>query len=93
MNPPDHTKFLASWVGILSVVAMGLGGLLLYKGFQGGELLIGAAISGMGGLVGIIQPRRSMQSGPGDTNVAGDATITTPAAPAQPQQQPPIKTA
>ena len=61
-NPPDHVRFIVSWVGALALCAMGVGGTLLYKGFQGGELLIGAAITAIGGLLGTIQPPRRNQT-------------------------------
>lgn len=56
---PNHTKFIVAIIGILSLVALGAGTWLIYKGYQTGELLIqtgGMGVSGLLGMLGISKP-------------------------------------
>lgn len=51
----DHTALIVKWVGFLSSLAMVLGAVLLYKGYQSGELLVtSGGVAGISGLVGFL---------------------------------------
>lgn len=57
-------------VTFLGLIFAVIGGYLLLKGFQSGELFVGGATTGLGGLLGIISsPRQQPQ--PPDVTISG----------------------
>jgi hypothetical protein len=63
MNPTSETKFIVGCITLISLVCAVIGGFLLLKGFQSGELLVGIAGSGGGGLVGMLSMQRRVNPG------------------------------
>lgn len=76
MNPPaDHTKFIAGALTIVALVSLSCATALILKGYTA-ELMVGIASSACGSLGTMLAMKRSTTgTGPGDTNVAGNATV------------------
>lgn len=75
----NNVRHTVNWIGVLAALAMVLGGTLLYKGFQSGELLIGIAGSMGGALAGMIAMRSTPPTGPGGgIQVEGTPTPSRP---------------
>lgn len=66
----------------LSVVSGLLGAVLLYKGFQGGELLVGSLGTGLGGLIGVLSSPRQQPPG---VSVVNPPTPDAPVIPPKPE--------
>ncbi len=70
-------------VALICIVCACGGIFLSFKGYTEAQMLIQVASAGVGGLLGVISLRNPAQGS--TANIAGDATITTPAPPpAQP---------
>lgn len=74
--PPDHTKFIAGCVTAIALVSLACATALIFKGYTA-ELMVGIASAAGGSLGTMLAMKRNPQTGSADTNVAGDATITT----------------
>lgn len=84
MNSAGATKFIVLCITILGLVSFVIGGLLVWKGFQGGELIAGGGSSAVTGLIGFLGGKMMTPAGTsGDpvktqvTNTATDAVPTT----------------
>jgi hypothetical protein len=62
-------------ITLLAMVCATLGAGLIYKGFQSGELLIGAAITGLGSLGSILASPRTPSKDPVDVKVTNDPLV------------------
>lgn len=56
MNPPpSNTRFIVAMITLLGLSCTILGALLLYKGFQGGEIFAVAGTGAISGLLGMLK--------------------------------------
>ncbi len=79
MTPPNNVKHVVNWIGCIALAALIGGSILLYKGFQSGELLIGIAGSMGGALGGMLAMRSTPPTGPGGgVQVEGTVLPSTP---------------
>lgn len=83
MNPASETKFIVGCIAAISLACAAIGGFLLLKGYQSGELLISVTSAGAGGLVGMLSMQRRNQ--PGDVTVTPPAVISTSPTPEPPK--------
>lgn len=70
----DHTKYIISCITFLSFVALMSGAWLVFKGFEGGAVLIGAGGNGLTGLIGYLGGR-TMSARP-TVNVEPPSNVT-----------------
>lgn len=52
-----HVRFVVGCITLISLICVLTGSLLLLAGYQSGELLVSAAGTGLGGLIGMISMR------------------------------------
>lgn len=76
-------------VTLLGLVFAGIGGFLLWKGYQSGELFVGGATTGLGGLLGIISNPRQQQQ-PDVTLTTDPPKVTLKQADSTQPPQPPV---
>lgn len=70
--PKNVVHVVVNRITFLATVCAALGAGLIFKGFQSGELLIGAAITGLGSLGSILASPRPPQKEPVDVKVTND---------------------
>lgn len=74
MNPPSCIIQLAiKCITFIAFAAILVGGFLLWKGYSGGDVLVGIAGTAVGGLVGMISMRNAPLPPPDNTT----QTVTT----------------
>lgn len=80
MNPPSCIIRLAiQCITFIATASILVGGFLLWKGYGGGDVLIGIAGTAVGGLVGMISMRQAPPPPPPDTTATQTiTTVTTP---------------
>lgn len=85
MPPKDHTVLIVVCITAIGIVSLACATILIMKGYTA-ELMVGIAAGGAGSLGTMLGQRRAQPgSGPGDTNVAGNATVNVaPATDTQP---------
>ncbi len=73
----NHLRFIVGMLTLMALVFGGIGGYLLLKGFQSGELFVGIVGSISGGIVGMISMRNSGSPPPPDQPVKTEVVNTT----------------